>query len=90
MNTHNNTHYRTKVGTFQLKYSHGGKLGSYSCKLSDIKPKKPYIWTVSAQELIFMVLRANRAVINQTIITCCSLSYIHAKKEREIRRGYIV
>ena len=61
-NTHNATKYKTRVGTFQLKYSNGGNLGSYSMKLKDFlatQPKKPYVWHVTAQELVFMVLRAN-------------------------------
>jgi hypothetical protein len=90
MNTHNATKYKTRVGTFQLKYSHGGNLGSYSCKLSEIKPKKVHVPKITANELIFMALRVNRVLIEQTIYTYCSLSYVATKKAKQALKGYLV
>jgi hypothetical protein len=84
----NGTELKTSVGTFPTKYHTGfmGKIGSYSCKLSDIKPinkpKKGYIWIATGKELTEIVLRANRPVIEQTIFTYCALYHTEIKKAK--------
>ena len=76
-----------------------GKLGSYSCKLTDLKPKttlnkfklkKVHVPLMNAQDLIFAVLRNNRAAIQRAQFLYCALSYVETKRINRALKGYIV
>jgi len=76
----NGSELKTKLGTFQTKYhKNGGKIGSYSVVI----PKKVHVPQITAQELIFAVLRVNREISNQVIFTYCALSYRELKKAKQ-------
>jgi hypothetical protein len=89
MNTHNATKYPTKVGTFQVKYSpYGGRLGSCSCKLSELK--KVYVPALTARQLVEEALRINRVWVERLEIRVHVAFTIHDLAVAEALKEYVV
>lgn len=72
-----------------MKYSsHGGSLGSYGCKLSEVK--KPYIWILTPKELKLMFFRANRKIINRLEIRINTIFIAHENEIVKALKSYCV
>ena len=87
----NGTEFKTKICTFQTKYHlNGGKIGSYSCKLSDLKPKKAFVPRMTANELVLAVLRANRNTLNLLEFRTNAVFHRYKRETDKAIKAYMV